>query len=91
MTGRRIDLPHCDRISIALGQTQYRVPTAVVFDIMSIAGKNAFPLHGSLALDIFADNAITIEQTANRLIVESAASLAVRTRHAIEVLAPANP
>lgn len=85
MTGQRVDLPHCDNISIDLGGTTYRVPTAVVFDIMSIAGKDAPPLDGSLALDIFADKAITIEQAKNHLIVETEASLAARTRHAIEV------
>jgi hypothetical protein len=85
MTGQRVDLPHCDNISIALGQTTYRVPAAVVFDIMSIAGKDAPPLEGSIALDVFADKAITIEQAETRLIVESDASLAMRTRHAIEV------
>ena len=53
---------------------------------MSIAGKDAPPLDGSLALDIFADKAITIEQAKHdHLIVETEASLAARTRHAIEV------
>jgi hypothetical protein len=85
MTGQRLDLPHCDNVAIALGETTYRVPAAVVFDIMSMAGKNAPALDGSLALDIFADKAITIEQAKNRLIVESEASLATRTRHATEV------
>jgi Aspartyl protease len=85
MTGQRIDLPRCDNISVILGEATYRVPTAVVFDIMSIAGKDAPPLEGSLALDIFADKAITIEQAGNRLIVENDASLAARARHAIEV------
>jgi len=85
MTGQRLDLPHCDKISIALGQTTYRVPAAVVFDIMSMAGKDAPPLEGSVALDIFAEKAITIDHAHNRLIVESEASLATRTRHAIEV------
>ncbi len=85
MTGQRMDLPHCDNVSIALGETAYRIPAAVVFDIMSMAGKDAPALDGSLALDIFADKAITIEQAKNHLIVESEASLAARTRHAIEV------
>ena len=85
MTGQRIDLPHCDNISIALGEATYRVPAAVVFDIRSIAGKDPPPLDGSLALDAFADKAITLETAKNRLIMESAASLAVRTRHASAV------
>ena len=85
MTGQRIDLPHCGNISIALGEATYRVPAAVVFDIMSIAGKDPPPLDGSLALDVFADKVITIEAAKHHLIVESAASLAARARQAIEV------
>jgi hypothetical protein len=85
MTGQRIDLPHCDNISIALGEMMYRIPAAAVFDIMSIAGKDAPALDGSLALDIFADKAITIDQAESRLIIESQASLVARTRHATEV------
>jgi hypothetical protein len=85
MTGQRIDLPHCDNIPLTLGEMTYRIPAAAVFDIMSIAGKDAPTLDGSLALDIFADQAITIEQAESRLIVESRASLVARTRHATEV------
>jgi hypothetical protein len=85
MTGQRIDLPRCDDVAIALAGSPYRVPTAAVFDIMSIAGKDPPPLDGSLALDVFADKAITIEQAEHRLIVEDKASLGARTRHAIEV------
>lgn len=85
MTGQRLDLPHCDGIAIDLGKTTYRVPSVAVFDIRSIAGKDAPPLAGSLALDAFANKAITIELGTHRLIVESQASLAVRTKHATEV------
>jgi hypothetical protein len=85
MTGQRIDLPHCDGVSLALDKTSYRVPAAAVFDIMSLAGKDAPLLEGSLALDAFANQAITIEPVTHRLIVESEASLAVRTKQATEV------
>jgi Aspartyl protease len=85
MTGQRIDLPHCDNVSITLGEVPYRVPTAAVFDIMSMAGKDPPTLDGSVALDVFADKAITIDEAESRLIVETDASLAARTRRAIEV------
>jgi hypothetical protein len=85
MTGQRIDLPHCDNVSIALGGVPYRIPSAVVFDIMSMAGKDPPALDGSVALDVFADKAITIQEAESRLIVETDASLASRARRAIEV------
>jgi hypothetical protein len=85
MTGQRIDLPRCDNVSIVLGGVPYRVPTAVAFDIMSLAGKDAPTLDGSVALDVFADKAITIEEAEGRLIIETTASLAARARRAIEV------
>ena len=61
------------------------MPAAAVFDIMSLAGKDAPPLAGSLALDAFANQAITIEPGTHRLIIESDASLAARTKQATEV------
>jgi hypothetical protein len=85
MTGERLDLPHCDQVPILLQRTHYRIPAAVVFDIMLLAGKDPPPLAGSLALDAFADQAITIEPVAHRLVIETAASLAIRTRQASEV------
>jgi hypothetical protein len=85
MTGQRMDLPHCDGITVGLGKTTYHLPSAAVFDIMSLAGKDAPPLAGSLALDAFANQVITIEPGAHRLIVESAASLAARAKQATEV------
>jgi hypothetical protein len=56
-----------------------------VFDIMSLAGKDPPPLAGSLALDAFANQVITIEPVAHRLVIENPASLTIRTRQASEV------
>jgi Aspartyl protease len=85
MTGQRLDLPRCDNISITLGKATYLAPTAVVFDIMSIAGKNPPPLDGSVALDVFVGKTITIEPAQHSLIVETKASLARRAAHATAV------
>jgi len=85
MTGERLDLPHCEHVSIVLKKARYSIPAAVVFDIMSLAGKDPPPLAGSLALDAFANQVITIEPVAHRLVIENPASLTIRTRQASEV------
>jgi hypothetical protein len=85
MRGDRLDMPHCDKVDVAIGKQTFTAPQAGVFDINSMAPKDAPPLEGVVALDLFADRAITIEPAASRLIIETPASLKARTRHLFDV------
>ena len=81
MRGDRLDMPHCDKVDVTVGKQTFTAPQAAVFDINSLAPKDAPPIDGVVALDLFADRAITIEPAANRLTVETPASLKARTKH----------
>jgi hypothetical protein len=81
MKGDRLDLPHCDKVDVAVGKQTFTAPQAAVFDINSLAPKDAPPIDGVVALDLFADQAITLEPAANRLTIETPASLKARTKH----------
>jgi hypothetical protein len=85
MRGDRLDMPHCDHVDIAIGKSTFTAPQAAVFDINSLAPKDAPQIDGVVALDLFADQAITIEPAANRLTIETPASLKARTRHLFDV------
>jgi hypothetical protein len=81
MRGDRLDMQHCDKVDVAVGKQTFNAPQAAVFDINSLAPKDAPPIEGVVALDLFADQAITIEPSASRLTIETPASLKARTKH----------
>jgi Aspartyl protease len=60
MTGERIDLRRCDNAAFDVAGLHLKTPTAGVFDIMTLAPKTAPHLDGSLALDIFAGQVLTL-------------------------------
>jgi hypothetical protein len=87
MMGDRFDSPRCDDMKIEIGGERFSAPIVGVFDIMSLYPKGAEPIDGSLALDIFAGKAITIDFPGKLLTVESEKSLRARVgaKTAVEV------
>jgi hypothetical protein len=85
MMGQRLDAPRCDGIDFQLGEQVFRAPVTVVFDVAPLMAKDAAPVAGSIALDLFAGMTITVDIPGRRLIVESSASLQARTAHAREL------
>lgn len=85
MRGDRLDLSRCDNIKIALAGHSVTAPVAGVWDFSKLLPKNAPPLDGSVALDSFAGQIVTLDLSGNRLIVETAASAKARTAHATEL------
>lgn len=84
MMGDKVQTPQCTDLSVSIDAQRLPLPTAAVFDVMTLFPPDAPRLDGSLALDLFAGQAITIDFPARRLIVESAESLRERTGKATE-------
>ena len=61
MMGDRVDTPRCDNVQITLGDTTFKLPTAALLDVTKFLPEGAVPVEGSIALDLFAGRAITID------------------------------
>ena len=85
MRGDRIDVARCDNVHLSLPAVDLRVESAGVWDFSALLPKDAPPLAGSIALDAFADRAITLDLAAGKLIVETPRSLVDRVKSAREV------
>jgi len=85
MSGERLDLARCDGVGFDVAGAHLTAPIAGVFDIMSLLPKGVPTLDGSLGLDVFAGRVITIEPHANRVVLETPQSLALRQRNATEI------
>lgn len=85
MTGERMDFQRCDHVTFEVAGAHPKTPTAGVFDIMALAPKTAPHLDGSLALDIFAGQVLTLDVSGRTLTIETPESLQIRIRDAREV------
>jgi len=85
LTGQRLDMLRCDGLSFDIQGRRFAVPISGVFDIMKHMPPNVPQIDGSIGLDVFAGQAITLSLAHRTLVVESPASLAARTRHSREV------
>lgn len=80
MNGERLDVPQCTDVRIAVGDYEVVAPVVGVADVLQYLPKGAAPVDGSIALDLFAGRALTLDFARNVVTVESPASLAARTR-----------
>lgn len=85
MTGERLDAPHCDNVAFRLGSYSHVAPTVIVYDLSEIAGKEANSPDGSMGLDLFAGQTITIDFAAKHIVVESSSSAQKRIRECVEI------
>jgi hypothetical protein len=79
MFGERGDTPRCDSVAFDIGGRRYMPPVTGVIDMGKLNPRDA-DLDGIIALNLFADRALTIDLAGGRIIVESDASLAERVR-----------
>lgn len=85
LTGQRLDMPRCEGVTFEIQGRRFGVPTSGVFDIMKYMPPNVPRIDGSIGLDVFEGQAVTLSLSQQKLIVESAPSLAIRKRHGHEV------
>jgi hypothetical protein len=83
--GSRLDWPHCENVTVTTPAGPFTAPSALVSDINNLLEKGMPPVEGLIGLDIFADKVITLESAAQRLVLESPASLKARLANAREV------
>jgi hypothetical protein len=70
MRGDRVDARRCDHVQVDIDHLHVHIPMATVFDFSKLLPKDAPPLSGSLALDAFAGEIVTLDLAGGRLIVE---------------------
>ena len=85
MRGDRVDMQRCDHAGFAVGDARLVAPTAGVWDFSHILPKNAPPLAGSIALDSFAGQVITLDLAHRQLVIETPQSLKQRIAGATAV------
>lgn len=82
MGGDKLSTERCDNLAFSASGHALKVPVASVFDVTPLIAKGAEPIDGSLALDAFAGQTITIDFAGGTLTVETQASAAERVRDA---------
>jgi hypothetical protein len=80
MMGGRLDSPQCNDVRFEVPGATLHAPVVAVLDFMSFFPKDAEPVDGVIALDVFAGQALTWDLGNERLILETPESLAERTR-----------
>jgi hypothetical protein len=85
MTGNRLEMPRCDDFTLSIDGHVLRAPSAGVLDITAMIAKDAKPVDGSLALDVFDGQTISIDFAAGELVVESPGSARERVAGAREL------
>jgi hypothetical protein len=85
LTAQRLDMPRCDGLRFDVEGRHLAAPTAGVFDIGKFMPPDSPHIDGSIGLDVFAGQAITLSLAGKKLTVESSKTLAERMRNGREV------
>lgn len=85
MTGTRLQMPRCDGLRFQVNGHPLTAPVAGVMQVAPLLAKDAAPIAGLLALDVFAGQTITMDFAGGKLYVESPESAAQRVAGAREL------
>lgn len=85
MHGERLEVPRIDNLDFIIGGKKFTSRSSGTFDIMALYPKDAAPIDGIVALDVFDHKAITIDFPNRTLTVESPDSLRERVQGATEL------
>ena len=77
LTGEHLEAPVCRDVPMQLGDFHFRGEVGVL-DLMELLGPRAPVVHGMISLRAFQGQSLTVDPAAQRLIVETPASLAAR-------------
>ena len=80
MGGERVTFEYCDDVLLRLGDVAIAHDRVGVFDLKSVLPAGVPPADGVVSLRSFRDHPVTIELAMERITLETASSLAVRTR-----------
>jgi hypothetical protein len=78
MSGERVDFSLCPGITLSLGGRAIAPEQVGVWDVQALLPPGAPPVDGVLSLKTFVDQPFSMELSAKRLILETAASLQTR-------------
>ncbi len=79
MTGERLDMQHCDGLSVRLGGYESAPVTLGVFDLAKVTPPSMRGIDGALALDLFASHQISFSYSRHLLRVLTPSQLARST------------
>jgi len=85
LTGQRLDMPRCDSLTFNVNGLRLAAPIAGVFDIGKFMPPDTPHIDGSIGLDVFAGQALTLSLKERTLTVESRASLGQRMKNGKEI------
>jgi hypothetical protein len=85
LTGQRLDLQRCESVALDVAGRHLALPTAGVYDIGQFMPKDAPRIDGSIGLDAFVGQVVTLSLAKKKLIVESASSLKERQKKGKEI------
>lgn len=85
LTGQRLDMQRCEDVVFDVAGLRLAVPTTGIYDIGKFMPPDSPRIDGSIGLNAFPDEAITLSLADRKLIVESKASLRERQRHGLEL------
>jgi hypothetical protein len=91
LRGERIDLERCAAVGLGIDAISIQAPLVGVTDIGAKLPPGSPPAHGVVALDAFAPRAVTLDLGHDKVILETAQSLAKRTPAATLPLRLARP
>jgi hypothetical protein len=77
--GTRIDMKRCDDVEMKIGDYSVRLDVGVL-EVMTFFSPDTVQIGGFVTLQTFADHAVTIDLSGNRLTVETEKSLAERVK-----------
>jgi hypothetical protein len=78
-------MPRCDALTFEVEGRRLAAPTAGVFDIGQFMPKDAPRIDGSIGLDVFAGQTVTLSLAEKKLTVESPKTFSARIKNGKEV------
>jgi len=79
MTGERLDMQHCDNVSVQIGGRSFASTTVGVFDLSGYLPSEVGHIDGTIALDLFANDVFTLSYGGRFIQILDLKALALQT------------